>query len=226
MLEEVKNELPAVFSPKDVIARVKKKYPQVPDVTIRCNVIGCSPNHPSSKHYLMPHKLFFYLGEGRFRVWKPADEEPPSRITPVGPTEEQTGDEGFTFGFEADLQDYLVKNLEDIEPGLKLYEEYAGTSGNQYVTDVGRIDILAKDHNGDFVVIELKRHGSDRSFGQLSRYMGWVKKHLAKDRNVRGVIIARKADDELKYAASINPNISIKEYEVTFTFKNASLEVE
>jgi len=226
MLEEVKSELPEVFSPKDVIIKVKRKYPQVPDVTIRCQVIGCAPNHPSSKYYPRTHKLFYYHGNGRFRLWKPSDVDELQKASTEESVEEESIEKGITFSFEADLQDHLIRNLEDVEKGLKLYKEYGGRTGNQYVTDVGRIDILAIDKNGGFVVIELKRYGSDKSCGQLLRYMGWVKKHLAKDQNVRGIIITRKADDDLRYAASIVGNIKIKEYEVEFTFKDANLETE
>jgi hypothetical protein len=56
--------------------------------------------------------------------------------------------------------------------------------------------------------------------------MGWVRKQLAKDKNVRGIIITRKAGDDLKYAASIVDNVTIKEYEVEFTFKDANLDTE
>ena len=129
----------------------------------------------------------------------------------------------FSFEFEADLEHHLVNNLEDIEGGLKLYVEGEKT-GEQYVTDVGRIDILAVDKNGDFVVIELKGgQANDKSFAQLSRYMGWVQKHLAKGRRVRGIIIARKVTDELKYAASISESVKVKEYDVHFSFHDIDL---
>ncbi|MCY1460399.1 hypothetical protein D9M71_779550 [compost metagenome] len=43
-----------------------------------------------------------------------------------------------------------------------------------------RIDILAVDRNGAFVVIELKvSPGYDRVIGQLLRYMNWVRRDLA-----------------------------------------------
>lgn len=55
---------------------------------------------------------------------------------------------------------------------------------NQYPTDVGQIDILAVHKKEPrFLVIELKRNQStDQTVGQALRYVGWVKKALAKGR--------------------------------------------
>ena len=77
----------------------------------------------------------------------------------------------------------------------------------QHKTDIGIIDILAKDKaTKNYVVIELKRdQSSDDTFGQLTRYMGWVKRHL-KDENVKGIIIAGRYDKKLDYALEYAPN--------------------
>jgi hypothetical protein len=44
--------------------------------------------------------------------------------------------------------------------------------------------------------------------GQLLRYMGWVKKTLAGERQVYGVIVAKQMDDKLRYAALPVPNVT------------------
>jgi len=129
----------------------------------------------------------------------------------------------FSFSFEADLRDHLASHLNELEDGLVLYQE-ANLVGIEYSTDIGRIDLLAVDSQGNFVVIELKRKGSDRATGQLLRYMGWVKQKLAKEKGVRGFIVTKDAEDRLRYAASIIPNVKIKEYEISFTFKTVELE--
>ena len=69
----------------------------------------------------------------------------------------------------------------------------------QYETTVGPIDILARDKKtGEYVVIELKKgRSADKVFGQLSRYMGWVKKNLAKGASVRGIIVGSSIDAKL-----------------------------
>ena len=49
-------------------------------------------------------------------------------------------------------------------------------AGNQYPTDVGRIDVLARHKTQPrFLVIELKRNQSThQTIGQTLRYVGWV----------------------------------------------------
>ena len=67
---------------------------------------------------------------------------------------------------------------------------YQGIQGIEFDTkEVGRIDLLCTDQQGNFVVIEIKKDRSgDKVVGQIQRYMGWVKKHLAGDKDVRGII--------------------------------------
>lgn len=60
----------------------------------------------------------------------------------------------------------------------------------------------------------------------MLRYIGWVKRHIAGEHDVRGIIICRNATDRLKYASSAVGNVGIKEYEVNFSFHDADLEVE
>lgn len=58
------------FTSMDIIRKVQEKNPSIPEVTIRCHVIGMAPNHPSSKHYpslRASHSAFSYLGNGHFQ---------------------------------------------------------------------------------------------------------------------------------------------------------------
>lgn len=87
----------------------------------------------------------------------------------------------------------------------------------EFPTAVGPIDVLAIDDSGAFVVFELKRApSSDHAIGQLSRYMGWVKQTIGKDRKVRGVIVAKTISDNLRYAVSVIPDVSLFEHENQF----------
>lgn len=100
---------------------------------------------------------------------------------------------------EKTLEDNIEKNIDELGKriGLNLQLE-----GRQYPTTVGPIDLLGYDKkSGQYVVIELKRgRSADKVFGQLSRYMGWVRKNLAGGSDVIGVIVGSKIDDKL-YAA-------------------------
>jgi RecB family endonuclease NucS len=92
--------------------------------------------------------------------------------------------------------------------------------GIEFPTAVGPIDILAVDDSGAFFVFELKRARSpDRAIGQLTRYMGWVRQTIGKDREVKGIIVAKEISDSLRYAVSVVPNVSLFEYEVEFRLK-------
>ena len=70
---------------------------------------------------------------------------------------------------ESDLEDYLVTNLHNIENGLTLFER-------QSSFEYGRLDILAKDSQGTFCVIELKIQEDTRLLWQSIYYPQAVKK--------------------------------------------------
>ncbi|HCC67929.1 TPA: hypothetical protein DEP90_01790, partial [Patescibacteria group bacterium] len=137
-------------------------------------------------------------------------------------------DEDFSqkFYLERYLEEFLVSNWENInlEDGLEIFEDDDGNFGQQYYTsDVGYIDILARDKNGNFVVIELKKgRKNDEVVGQVLRYMGWVKNHLAKNNeNVRGLIIVGEKDPKLEYALEmVKDKVSLKLYSINFKLKN------
>ncbi|MCL2054222.1 MAG: endonuclease NucS [Oscillospiraceae bacterium] len=122
------------------------------------------------------------------------------------------------FALEAHLRDFISKNLSTIG-NLTLFE-----NGVEYSTDVGNIDILTKNENDEFVVIELKLHrGEDAALGQVQRYMGWIKENLADNGNVYGMIIGKSITKKLKYAVSVAQNITLFEYSMTFSVAEAML---
>jgi RecB family endonuclease NucS len=78
---------------------------------------------------------------------------------------------------------------------------------------------LAKEKStGNYVVIELKKHqASDKTIGQLARYMGWVKENMAKNGTVKGVIISHISDEKLHYAPQAIPNVELFLYKISFS---------
>ena len=129
-------------------------------------------------------------------------------------------DEQLLFYMESQLEDFLVENWDKTELGKKyaLIEENGDLVSQQYKTDIGIIDILAKEKGTDtYVVIELKRNQtSDDTVGQIARYMGWIDEHRAKTPNTRGVIIAGKYDDKLNYALKKIKDVEVFIYKVDF----------
>jgi len=123
------------------------------------------------------------------------------------------------FYMEKELENFLIANWEKTELGKKydLIIQEGELISQQYKTDIGPIDILAKDKaTKNFVVIELKKNQtSDDTVGQVARYMGWIRKTKG-DKNVKGIIIAGTYDKKLDYALSSVPNVEVFLYEVNF----------
>ncbi|MCB0020320.1 MAG: DUF91 domain-containing protein, partial [Anaerolineales bacterium] len=133
---------------------------------------------------------------------------------------------GQVFGLERHLQDFLWLNWDELDLGKewRRYQEPGNeTAGYEFACSVGRIDILAQHRaNGDWLVVELKRaQSSDDTLGQLLRYMGWIRQHLATStETVHGLIIAHMVTDQLRYATQMVNNVSCQEYQVQFTLRD------
>lgn len=221
--------------------------------SMTCSIISGAVNHPSRIHYgenkkprLTESDYDYLYSTGRGRVvwyqpekhgvWEIAksadgtlsvrlaegvDENPLSIIE-----DEHSPDEAYgMFALEAHLRDYLAKKLPKL-PGhdvaLSLYHA-VDRDGVEFQTDVGPIDILATG-NGDFYVLELKvGRGADAAMGQILRYMGWVKEHLAGERNVYGIIVASNIGQKLRYAASQVPNVRLMEYDLAVSLRSVAL---
>lgn len=125
------------------------------------------------------------------------------------------------FAMEKHLEEFLIKNWKNTPLGLKydIYEEEGELVGQQYPSDTGPIDILARSKDKKtLLIIELKKgRTSDVVMGQIQRYMGYVKEVLAeKSQSVKGVIIGLEADTRLKRALTVAPNIEFYRYQIDF----------
>jgi hypothetical protein len=135
--------------------------------------------------------------------------------------EEATNDEEETdqaFAAETDLRDFLAKNLNCIEAGLTLYKTVE-QSGVEFPVDDGRIDILAVDQEGRYVVIELKvGRGRNKAVGQLLYYMGWVDKNLGKG-PCRGLIIAKDIPEALILSVQRAFGVTLAQYKLSVSIE-------
>lgn len=121
----------------------------------------------------------------------------------------------------ASSRDFLARNLECVEPELQLYHQ-AGRDGVEFPVDDGRIDILAVDKAGRFVVFELKLgRGRNKALGQLLYYMAWVDKHLGKGA-CRGIIIAKEISDDLVLAVQRMQDVSLYRYRLSVSVERVS----
>lgn len=133
--------------------------------------------------------------------------------------------EDAAFQFEAQLRDFIAQNLPRIDiqgQRLRLFEDETGRDGVEYPTAVGPIDVLAVDPTGGLHVFELKRGRTpDHAIGQLTRYMGCLKRKYGAERAIHGVIVAREITESLRYAIAVVPNVRLYEYEVRFSLRSA-----
>jgi endonuclease len=224
-----------VFTTARAMEWFKQHYPKLKPGSIRAHLVQASTNDRSRLHHPATNEtddLLFKLGSGQFRLYERDKDPAPIHELVEGDVarQQEIGDEesdegagmdaqpGSTqFALEQDLQRYLAENLSILEPGLTLFED-EDISGLEYPAGGGRrIDILAVDKTGAFVVLELKvEKGYDRVVGQLLRYMNWVRKELAEPgQRVRGIIVCRTMSEDLRLACMSIPDVELFEYQLS-----------
>ena len=116
---------------------------------------------------------------------------------------------------ERDLQKFLSRNLEVIESGLKPDPAF---QLEEYSIDVGRIDLLCRDAQDNWVVIELKADwAGDDAVGQILGYMRWIRDHFPNGESVRGIIVCKNTTGRVKAAVKWVPSLSIKRFALNFS---------
>jgi endonuclease len=97
-------------------------------------------------------------------------------------------------GVEAHLQQLLAEHPEKVAEGLSLVRR-------EYPTDIGPVDLLCRDADGNAVAIEVKRRGEIDGVEQLARYL----ERLDLDpllRPVRGMFVAQQVKPQAKVLAA------------------------
>jgi RecB family endonuclease NucS len=97
-------------------------------------------------------------------------------------------------GVEAHLQELLAEHLHLVEEGVELIRR-------EFFTDIGPVDILAKDAKGATIAIELKRRGDIDGVEQLARYLEYLNRDpmLAP---VRGIFAAQEIKPQARTLAA------------------------
>lgn len=236
MVEEMPIRPGQTITRDDVLNWFATRYPKIKEGTVTAHLIRLSTNAPTRLHYsakLGEDDVFFKLDGSHFRLYDPANDPPPIQEGTLEPgvpsprTESEDEDEptkAAAFAYESDLRNFLSKNLNVLEPGLRLYEE-EGIKGIEFPVGGRFVDILALDAKGAYVVIELKvSRGYDRVLGQLRRYMGWIaKNHAEPGQMVRGIIVAREISEDLVLACLGVPNVELFEYEMSVTVNKVAV---
>ena len=113
------------------------------------------------------------------------------------------------------IKEYLCENISLIEEKLEC--DIVDPIQKEYNThEVGIIDILLKDNEGNHWVLEIKQGSANHSaMGQILGYMNWAERNLKGQ--VRGILIVGNATLQLRAAfnGSNRQNIEIWEYNVS-----------
>ncbi len=219
------------FTREQAVQWFSEHYPNVKQGTVAAHLIRLSTNVPSRLQYSPradgSDDKFFKIDSTHFRLYEPGkDPTPISELTPeVEEPQDPMPPGSSEFAYEHDLRDYLARNLQILEPSLRLYND-EGITGVEFPVGGRYIDILAVDVTGGYVVIELKvSKGYDRVVGQLLRYLSWIKKHHAEPgQRVRGIIIAKQISEDLRLACSELPSVSLFEYELSVSVRQVALD--
>jgi len=235
---------PATLLTRDgVYQALDRAYPQRPwkRSTIYLHLRFFSINNPQRKHHADTEgKCFlFWDGNDGYRKWVPesdgtwelregvlfrvGDNGAATAAVASEASEDATVSGLISLSIERDLEDSLAQNLAMLQPGLNLYRD-GDVDGRQLDTAaVGIIDLLTLDKNGDFVVIELKAgKAADSVCGQILGYISWVRKELAGQKKVRGIIVASDFTERLRYAAEAVGGLSLIRYGVRFNFTDVT----
>lgn len=96
-------------------------------------------------------------------------------------------------GVERELQELLASHPDRIEDGLSLVKR-------EFQTDIGPVDLLCRDADGQAVAVEIKRIGEIAGVDQLTRYL----ERLERDpmlTPVRGVLAATEVKPQARVLA-------------------------
>lgn len=92
-------------------------------------------------------------------------------------------------GSEEDIQRALAEDPSELESGLRSVER-------EYRTEAGDVDLVARDPEGNFVVVEVKRNPGFESADQLDRYVREVGESYGGE--VRGLLAAPHISSRLE----------------------------
>lgn len=96
-------------------------------------------------------------------------------------------------GVEAHLQELLAANPTAIADGLTLIRR-------EFPTDIGPVDLLCRDEEGNAVAVEIKRRGEIDGVEQLTRYLDRMERD-PQLRGIRGIYVAQVVKPQARVLA-------------------------
>lgn len=214
-----------ILTTEEIIERIQKKYPgKWKIITIKTHLIGCSINHQSSKWYPSFPKFLYTSEPGKIKLLDPETEKEQKKT--AGGVRIQFASEPIGAGelarkakqtLKKHLQQYLSKALDRLEPGLKpLNNEEL-----EFLILAGKIDLLATDKNRAIVVVKIVDENADQGhMDQIIKSMALIENELG-EKNIRGLIVAEKFDQESIQAAEKVSNVFLIRYKIHYDFERA-----
>lgn len=124
------------------------------------------------------------------------------------------------FSSEKILEDELVSRIESGMPVfgkmLKIYRRH-GEYGRQYIIDIGRLDLLAEDKQGNLYIIELKKDsGYDDPYAQITAYLDWFEANFNIPQKLYGIICLNNPTEKLKDNVRKDSRIKLFHYSIVY----------
>ena len=122
----------------------------------------------------------------------------------------------------AQVRRVIVEQPALIEAGLEVYSEDGEAVGAGYLTEVGEIDLLARDSAGGWVIVAIAEPDRGKEIvGDLLQRMGWVRRHLGESgEEVRGIVLLDSLPDDLGYAAAaVSDTVEFRLYQMALTLE-------
>ena len=141
-------------------------------------------------------------------------------------TQTSTIDFGVTrqqFSSEKLLEDELTLRLDAGMPifgmNLHVYNHKGDYYGRQYPFEMGILDLLCEDENGDLYIIELKKDsGYDDAYVQTAQYLDWFEKApISKGKRVYGIICLNSPTQALISKVRNDQRMRLFEYQISYT---------
>jgi hypothetical protein len=129
---------------------------------------------------------------------------------------------------QGEIRAWIHDQPDRLEDGLSIFtDENAEPVGIDYSTDIGEIDLLARDDAGGLVMILVPDpsadggplQGKDLVSDALER-VGWVRKHVAEPtQDVRAIVIVDQIPEDFSYAAAaVASTLAFKTYRLEVSF--------
>ncbi|MGE5371984.1 MAG: hypothetical protein ACM3QZ_08365 [Solirubrobacterales bacterium] len=245
MVREAVEKQKGETSYKDIKDYIWKRYGDVKERTINCQIIICSVNQKSRIYYPPNRKArdcdsqydFLYsLGNGRVTLYRPEihgrwriiergsdlsveqqDEQEELLLPTAERMIEPVVQPAKSVRVAAPMRDFIARNLNLLDESMRLFVDADDVAGHDYPTEAGMIELLAVDGKKRPVVIQTADPVTPETITKLLAGMGWARKHLPKGEHTRGILLFGQIEDLMMWSLEALPDVEL--YQVHFSIE-------